>query len=43
MENLNRSLTQKEIELVTKHLPQKKSPVLTGEFYPLLKEEIAEN
>ena len=37
IENLNRPITSKEIELVIKNLPKSKSP---GEFYQTFKEEL---
>ena len=42
IENLNKQITSKEIELVIKNLPTKKSPEsdgFTGEFHEILKKK----
>ena len=46
IENLNRSITSTEIEIVIKHLPKSKSPRLdgfTGEFYQKFRKELTPN
>lgn len=38
IENLNRAVTSKQIELIFKKLPRKKNPEPDGEFYQMFKE-----